>query len=234
MNQTIVEALNSYANPAKIADYKRFFKTGRGEYGEGDCFLGINVPNTRRVVKCYYKTMSFDEIEAFLYSPYHEHRLFALLVLVALFQAKDLDYQTPIYNFYLKHIHQINNWDLVDSSASYIVGSYLLQRNRSILHQWATSSHLWTRRIAIVSTFAFIKAGDFEDSLALSDQLLHDSHDLIHKAVGWVLRTIGDHDINRLIAYLNPRYKQMPRTMLRYAIEKFDEPLRQSYLKGLV
>ncbi|MBN2826203.1 MAG: DNA alkylation repair protein [Campylobacterales bacterium] len=234
MNPTVAHELANYANPAKISDFMRFFKTGKGEYGEGDQFLGIKVPDTRKVVKKYFRTMSLYEIQEFLYSPYHEHRLFALLVLVALYSAKDLDNKATIYHFYLNHTAQINNWDLVDVTAPRIVGHYLLDKDRSLLYNFARSHNLWEKRIAIIATFAFIKAGEFEDTFALADILLKDTHDLIHKAVGWAIREVGNKDTQAMIAYLNPRYKQMPRTMLRYAIEKLDEDLRQKYLKGVI
>jgi 3-methyladenine DNA glycosylase AlkD len=234
MNQTIADELKSYANPAKIADYMRFFKTGKGDYGEGDQFLGIKVPDTRKVVKKYFRSMSLNEIQEFLYSPYHEHRMFALLVLVALYKSKRLDNKATIYHFYINHTTQINNWDLIDVTCPHIVGTHLLDRDRSLLYHFARSNDLWQKRIAIISTFAFIKAGEFEDTFAIADILLEDRHDLIHKAVGWAIRNVGIQDLQSMLAFLNPRYKKMPRTMLRYAIEKLDEPLRQKYLKGLV
>lgn len=237
MNPLIVEELDSYANKAKIADSMRFFKTGVGEYGEGDLFLGIKVPDTRKVVKKHFKNIGFDEIEAFLYSKYHEHRLFALLVLVEQYKAKkssNISKQEAIYHFYLKHISQINNWDLVDVSAHHIIGAHLLDKDRSLLYELASSDDLWQKRISIISTFAFINAGQFEDTLNIADILLEDTHDLIHKAVGWALRNVGDKDLQSELDYLASRYQKMPRTMLRYAIEKFNEELRQKYLKGTV
>lgn len=232
MNKDIVNALNSYANRAKIPDYMRFFKTGKGEYGEGDQFLGIKVPDIRKVVKKYFMSLSLNEIQEFLYSPYHEHRMFALLVLVALYQSKRLDNKATIYHFYLNHTAQINNWDLVDVTCPHIVGDYLLDKDRSLLYRYAVSDNLWEKRIAIIATFAFIKAGEFEDTFAIANLLLDDKHDLIHKAVGWAIRNVGNKNLKAELEYLNPRYKKMPRTMLRYAIEKFDEPLRLQYLKG--
>jgi len=234
MNPTILDELNSYANSDKIPDYSRFFKTGIGEYGEGDQFLGIKVPDTRKVVKKYFKHMSLNEIQEFLYSTYHEHRLFALLVLVALYQSKQLDNKATIYHFYLNHTAQINNWDLVDVTSPHIVGTHLLDKDRSILYRFAVSDDLWEKRIAIISTFAFIKVGEFDDTLMIADLLLRDTHDLIHKAVGWAIRNVGNQDLQAMLEYLNPRYKTMPRTMLRYAIEKLDEALRQQYLKGVI
>jgi len=232
MKSSIVNELSSYANPDKISDYMRFFKTGRGEYGEGDQFLGIKVPDIRRVVKKHYHSLALNEVQEFLYSPYHEHRMFALLVLVTLYQSKRLDNKVTIYHFYLNHTAQINSWDLVDVTSPHIVGAHLLNRDRFILYRFARSKDLWERRIAIIATFAFIKADEFEDTFAIADILLEDSHDLIHKAVGWAIRNVGNKNLQAQIEYLNPRYKQMPRTMLRYAIEKFDEPLRLQYLKG--
>ncbi|MEA2028775.1 MAG: DNA alkylation repair protein [Campylobacterota bacterium] len=263
MKHSVVNELKSYANSDKISDCMRFFKTGKGEYGEGDQFLGIKVPDIRKVVKKHYSSLSLNEIQEFLYSPYHEHRMFALLVLVALYQSKRFDNRllpklgtgalapafgeakaitsnefweksnkATIYHFYINHTAQINNWDLIDVTCPHIVGVHLLNRDRSILYRFARSNHLWERRIAIITTFAFIKAGEFEDTFAIADILLKDTHDLIHKAVGWAIRTVGNKNLEAEIEYLNPRYKQMPRTMLRYAIEKFDEPLRLQYLRG--
>jgi len=236
MNQAIADELSSYATPDKIPDYMRFFKTGKGEYAEGDKFLGIKVPDTRKVVKKYFKTMSFDEIKAFLYSPYHEHRLFALLVLVAQYQSKDFEDKKAICGFYIKHIDQINNWDLVDVTAPHILGDYLLKDRKHIhlLYSFSHSSKLWRRRIAIISSFAFIKVNNIKLTLELVDYRLIDEekHDLMHKAMGWAIRKVGDKDLQAMLDYLKPRYKKMPRTMLRYAIEKLDEPLRQAYLKG--
>lgn len=233
MKKAIVYELESYAN--KIADSMRFFKTGEGDYGEGDKFLGIKVPDTRKVVKKYFAQLSLKEIEEFLYSPFHEHRLFALLVLVAQYKSKKLTtnaQREAIYNFYITHTKQINNWDLVDVTTSHIVGVHLLDKERTLLYTFAHSDDLWKKRIAIVSTFAFINAREYEDTFAIADILLHDKHDLIHKAVGWAIRNVGNKDLDAMLEFLNPRYTKMPRTMLRYAIEKLDEELRLKYLKG--
>ena len=237
MNKQISNELNLYANKDKIADYMRFFKTGVGEYGEGDVFLGIKVPETRKVVKKYFLHMAFDDIKTFLYSKYHEHRLFALLVLVYQYQSKkfsDESKKKAIYKFYMKHNAQINNWDLIDVTCPHIVGAYLLNKDRKILYTMAKSDNLWQKRMAIISTFAFINAGQFDDALNIADILIQDKHDLIHKAVGWALRNIGNKDLQTELDYLKPRYKKMPRTMLRYAIEKFEEDLRQRYLKSMI
>ncbi len=235
MNQIVADELHAYANPAKIPDYMRFFKTGKGDYGEGDLFLGIKVPDTRKVVRKHFTALSMEEIGEFLSSPYHEHRLFALLVLAERYKAKQFAaLREDIYSFYIENTARINNWDLVDVTAPHIVGAHLLGRDRGLLYDFARSDDLWQKRIAIISSFAFIDKGEFGDTFAISDILLRDTHDLIHKAVGWAIRNVGNKDTEAMLAYLAPRYKSMPRTMLRYAIEKLDEDMRQRYLKGLV
>jgi len=235
MEQRIVDELATFANPLKVTDSMRFFKTGEGDYGEGDCFLGIKVPDTRKVVKRHFAHLTHDQIEPFLGSSYHEHRLFALLVLVAQYQSKKfIDQRESIYCFYIDHTPHINNWDLVDVSASHIVGKHLMDGDKALLYRFAHSTNLWQKRIAIIATFAFIDARRYEDTLNISDILLHDTHDLIHKAVGWAIRKVGDGDLDIMLTYLAPRYQTMPRTMLRYAIEKLEEGTRQKYLKGLV
>lgn len=232
----VKEALRTLANVEKISDYMRFFKTDVGEYGEGDKFLGISVPNIRKIVKDFRFTLSLEDVHELLYSPYHEERMFALLYLVAWYESKKTaeDVKEQIYTFYINHTSQINNWDLVDVTAPHIVGVHLLTRDRTILYDLANSNDLWKKRIAIVSTFAFIKAKEYEDTLNIAEILLNDKHDLIHKAVGWALRTVGNSDLKVELEFLKPRYKTMPRTMLRYAIEKFDEELRQAYLQSRV
>jgi len=212
----------------------RFFKTAKGDYGEGDIFLGIKVPDNRKVVKKYYKDISMEDVKTFLYSGYHEERLFALLILVAKYKKSSQTQKEEIFNFYIKHIKQVNNWDLVDVTCYHIIGAHLLDKERTLLYTLANSDDLWQKRIAIVSTFAFINAGEFDDTFAIADILLHDKHDLIHKAVGWAIRNVGNKNLPKMLEFLNPRYKTMPRTMLRYAIEKLDENLRQAYLKGKV
>jgi len=228
--------LHSLANPVKIPDYKRFFKTGKGGYGEGDQFLGVKVPDIRKVVKDYRFILTYEEIEQLLYSQHHEERMLALLILVARYKSKKLNLsdKQKIYNFYISHISQINNWDLIDVTCPHIIGVHLLDKDRTILYDFAASNELWEKRISIVSTFAFINSHQYQDTLSIADILLKDEHDLIHKAVGWAIRNVGIKDLQTEIEFLNSRYKNMPRTMLRYAIEKFDEPLRQHYLKGQV
>ena len=214
---------------AKILQW--FFKTGPGEYGEGDVFVGVRVPVLRKVMKEFAPA---DEatLDALLQSAVHEDRLMALLILVSQFEKGNEAERTRLYRFYLAHTARINNWDLVDVSAPQVVGGYLAGRSRRPLYRLAESPSLWERRISILATFTFIRQGDFSDALALADRLLHDREDLMHKAVGWMLREVGKRDVTVLEAFLKPRCKTMPRTMLRYAIEKFPEPKRQAYLKA--
>lgn len=232
-------------NEEQIANLSRFFKTGPGQYGEGDLFLGIKVPQTRQVVKEHWKECTLIDVETLIVSPYHEIRLCALLILVQLYKHahRDEAFQQQCVNFYLSHTEYINNWDLVDLSCYEILGPWLLTRDRSILYDLARNGKtMWEQRIAIVSSMAFVRHGECDDCLAISDILLHHPHDLIHKAVGWLLREVDERDGERLRAYLCstapgdtlPRYRFMPRTMLRYAIEHFPEEERQAYLHGEV
>jgi len=229
--QEIIHHLEKLANPEIAAHSRRFFKTGEGEYGAGDQFLGIRVPVIRQAV-IKFKHTSIEESEHLLHSPFHEIRLFALLLLVRLFSGGKPDERKTIYELYLRNSGYINNWDLVDSSAPYIIGPYLEHRARGVLYDLARSDVLWERRIAMMSTFYFIKKNDFDDALRIAGILLPDNEDLIHKAVGWMLREIGKRDVSAETAFLNKHYRQMPRTMLRYAIEKFSPTERQNYLKG--
>ena len=234
MKNQAIAYLHSFANPKKVEESKRFFKTGVGEYGEGDKFLGITVPNIRVAVKRYRFELSLEELSKIIQSKFHEERAFALMVLVCKVRAKRVvkESKEEIFNFYIQHKAFVNNWDLVDVSAPYVMGGYLLDKDRGILYEFAQSDNLWEKRIAIISTFAFINAHQFRDTFAIADILLHDEHDLIHKAVGWAIRNVGIKNFHEEETFLKTRYKNMPRTMLRYAIEKFDEPLRQKYLKG--
>ena len=228
------QAVHQLANPAIAAHSQRFFKTGPGQYGEGDRFLGIRVPQLRRLVPLFI-TAPLDDLLSLLRSPYHEERLLALLLMVARFQRGEVAEQSRIYTGYLAHTAFINNWDLVDCSAPSLVGGWLsTQNDREILHTLARSSSLWERRIAIMATFFFIRQGYFADCLALSTRLLHDRHDLIHKAVGWMLREIGKKDQVTAKHFLDQHYRTMPRTMLRYAIESLPPAERQAYLLGTV
>jgi 3-methyladenine DNA glycosylase AlkD len=221
--------LKKLANPEKIPIYQNFFKTGKGEYGEGDIFIGATVPQSRSVAK-KYSNLSLEEISQLLNSKIHEERLVALLILVHNYQ-KNPD---KIFKFYLKNTRKINNWDLVDLSAHKIIGAHLENKDRSLLYKLARSSSLWEKRISIIATAHFIKDNQFEDTLAISKIILHDTHDLIQKAVGWMLREVGKRDIPTLETFLKKNYKTMPRTTLRYAIEKFPEEVRQKYLKGKI
>jgi len=225
--------LQRLADPTIAEHSQRFFKTGPGQYGEGDVFLGIRVPVLRKLVK-QYRHLDFADAAILLNSPHHEQRLFALLVLVRLYERADEPARDEIFSHYLGNINLINNWDLVDTTAPHIVGRHLHNRDRSILHELALSSSLWERRVAIISTFYFIRQGDFADTLAIATTLLQDGEDLIHKAVGWMLREIGKREGSTLDKHLCRYYRQMPRTMLRYAIERLAEPRRQAFLRGEV
>lgn len=227
------QSVNKLANPAQAKILSRFFKTGKGEYGEGDEFLGIKVPISRKTAKQFY-ALSLDEIQELINSKIHEERLIALFILTEQFRKGDEAKKRSIFHFYLKNTKQVNNWDLVDLSAERIIGSYLFDKDKNILFKLARSKNLWERRIAIMSTFHFIKIGSYDTTLSIADMLLKDEHDLIHKAVGWMLREIGNRDLKTEETYLKKHYKIMPRTMLRYAIEKFPERKRQAYLKGKV
>jgi 3-methyladenine DNA glycosylase AlkD len=222
--------LQKLKNPRQAAILQRFFKTGKGEYAEGDVFLGINVP-TQRNIAGKYSSMQFDDIEKLLSSRIHEERLIGLLILVDRYKKSENTDKEMIVTLYLKNTKQINNWDLVDLSAPSILGKYYIDKDKSILYKLAESDCIWERRISILSTFEFIKNNRFKDTLNISEILLNDKHDLIHKAVGWMLREIGKRDQDLEEKFLKKYYKIMPRTMLRYAIEKFNEINRKSYLR---
>ncbi len=233
-NRLLTEML-SHADPQQVAGLSRFFKTGPGQYGEGDRFLGIKVPVTRAIVKECWKETGFDELEECIRSEYHEVRLAALLTLVQIFThaKKDTALQSRCVDFYLSHTEWINNWDLVDLSCYEILGRWLLDKDRSLLYDLARDGRtIWERRIGIVSTIQFIRHGELDDTYAISEILIDRQpvHDLLQKAVGWLLRETGKHDTDRLRSWLVTHAKQMPRTMLRYAIEKFPEEERQSFL----
>jgi 3-methyladenine DNA glycosylase AlkD len=225
--------LRNQANPEQAKNLSRFFKTDKGEYGESDEFLGIKVPVSRKIAKQFTK-LSLEEIQGLLNSSIHEERLIALFILTEQFRKADAARKKIIYGFYLKNTKRVNNWDLVDLSAEKIIGAYLLFKDKKVLFKLACSKNLWERRIAIMSTFYFIKNGFFETTLKISEILLKDDHDLIHKAVGWMLREIGNRNLKVEEDYLTKHYKNMPRTMLRYAVENFPEKKRQAYLKGKI
>lgn len=225
-----INELVKIQNPEKAKILSGFFKTGKGQYGEGDIFIGITVPQNRDIAKKYYSS-SLNEIKTLLHHPVHEIRLSALLALVRKFdRTKDEASQKEIIEFYLNNTQYINNWDLVDLSCYFILGKYLMNREHDILYALSDSTNLWEQRIAIVTTLAFIRAGKFDTALALSLKYLTHTHDLIHKATGWVLREIGKKDIDVLRHFLNTHAQHMPRTTLRYAIEKLHPTERQHYL----
>lgn len=226
----IVQEMLSIANPEKAAHLQRFFKTGPGQYAEGDIFLGLIVPLTRSIAKANRQT-PLPEVQKLIVNKYHEARLCALLILVDQFKKGSPEEQEKIYRFYLKNARYANNWDLVDLSCPYIIGTHLLDKERDILYQLSQSDNLWEQRISIVSTITFIRNRQFDDTLALAKHFFSHKHDLIHKATGWMLREIGKKDREVLTNFLEVYATQMPRTSLRYAIEHYPEPERQYFLK---
>ncbi len=233
MIDEIQSQLVNLSNPEDGLFLQRFFKTGPGQYGEGDLFRGIRVPQLRRLSKAY-QDISLEHTKRLLRSVYHEDRLLALLILVRKYARADKAGRAGIYKLYLSHTRFISNWDLIDASAEHIIGAYLIDKSREPLYRLAQSPFIWERRIAILATFHFIKRGKFDETIRIAGMLLTDREDLIHKAVGWMLREVGKRDCQREEAFLRAHYRQMPRTMLRYAIEKFPEDKRQRYLKGEV
>jgi 3-methyladenine DNA glycosylase AlkD len=229
MKNSIQTHLRSLADPAIAKVLQGFFKTAPGQYGAGDVFLGIKVPTMRALINTYRGT-SPKVIEALLQSEFHEERFFALLLLMDFYQRGSTGDQQQAYELYLANTARINNWDLVDVSAPHIVGAYLANQPRQKLYQLVQSDSLWERRIAIVATFNFIRSNDFADTLQIAEHLLPDTHDLIHKAVGWMLREVGKRDLAVEEQFLQQHYRSMPRTMLRYAIERFPEMQRKQYL----
>ena len=233
--QNLKNDLKKYQRPDSAKVLQRFFKTGSGEYGEGDVFWGLNTGETRSVAKKYLD-LDLSDAAKLLASKIHEQRSVALMILKHQFEKGDFEKKKKIYQFYLKNISGINNWDLVDCSAPEIMGGYLYlsDSSREILYQFAHSNNLWKKRISIIATFYFIRKKEFKDALKIAKILLNDKEDLIHKAVGWMLREIGNRDLAVEERFLKKHYQKMPRTMLRYAIEKFPEDKRQAYLKGKI
>lgn len=221
--------MRALANVRDAAAASRFFKTGPGEYGAGDRFLGIRVPVLRKLAASH-RGLPLDDVCDLLSSPWHEARLLALLILVWQFNRGGEKERRAIYRLYMRHRHCVNNWDLVDCSAEHIVGAHLRGRSRGRLCQLARARSLWDRRIAIMATFHYVKRGEFDDTLRLAELLLNDSHDLVHKAVGWMLREVGNRNRGVEEAFLQRYASQMPRTMLRYAIERFPQRVRRQYL----
>jgi len=235
MIEDIKKELQKYINPEKAVHYPKFFQAYEGGYGEGDKFIGVTVPNQRKVAKKYYKTISIKDVEKLLQQDIHEYRQTALFILTYKYEkSEETGRKKETVDIYISNTDYINNWDLVDSSAYKILGDYLFDKDKKLLYKMANSSNMWEQRIAIIATLNFIKKGNFEDTLNISKSLIDHDHDLIHKAVGWMLREVGkknyDVEYNFLIKY----YKNMPRTMLRYSIEKFDEEVRQKFLKGKI
>lgn len=226
-------ALREVANPAGAAIKERFYKSGKGEYGEGDKFICVTVPDQRKIAR-QFRELHLREVGKLLDDALHECRLTALFIMVDQFRRGDEPQREAIVEVYFEKMDRVNNWDLVDSSADKILGAHLEHKDRSVLDELAAADHLWRQRIAIVATYHFIRQEDFKDTLRISRTLLNHEHDLIHKAVGWMLREVGNRDRPTLERFLRRRYKKMPRTMLRYAIERFPEELRQAYLRGEV
>lgn len=233
----IKKELKKYAKSDAIEEkFAYFHKTGKGQYAQDDIFIGVTVPDIRKVANEYYKTISLKEVEELLHSKYHEERLLALIILTYKMKKAKEDEQKKIVNLYIRNTKYINGWDLVDLSAHYILGKYLLEHEdkKDILYKFANSNDLWKQRISIVSTWMFIREGKYEDTFKIAEILLNNKQDLIQKAVGWMLREVGKKDFDSEYNFLVKYYKEMPRTMLRYSIERFDEDLRQDFLKGRI
>ena len=222
--------LDRAGDPERAEHLQRFFRTGPGEYGEGDRFLGLRVPEVRAIARRHHELPLPDLADA-LASPWHEHRQAALFVLADRYRRAGPADRETIADFYLEHLDAVNSWDLVDGSAPHVLGAHMLERDRSVLYELAASGHLWRQRVAVLATFAFIRAGQFQDTLRLAELLRDHPHDLIHKAVGWMLREIGKRDRAAEERFLDRHAARMPRTMLRYAIEKFEPERRRSYLQ---
>ena len=227
----VINALKLVATEERRKVNEWFFKTGKGEYGYGDIFIGVTVPNIRKIAKKFSQEISLKELVELIRNPIHEVRLCALIILVNKYKKEDSE---KIYQYYLKHLNSVNNWDLVDTSAPYIVGDYLYKnpKKSKILLEFSQSENLWIRRISIVSTLTFIKNNEFNQTLKIANLLIYDDHDLIHKAVGWMLREIYKRDESLIKQFLRQNYAQIPRTTLRYAIERMDKEERLLYLKG--
>ena len=228
------EEIRALANKEIAQHSLRFFKTDKGEYGHGDLFLGVRAPQIRLIAKKHID-ISITDMKTLIQSKYHEERFLGLIILVNKYaKTKDKKNRNQLYKIYVSSFKYINNWNLVDVTCPHVTGKHLIDKDRTILYKWAKSEDLWTKRIAMVSTFSFIRKNDLEDTFKIAEILLHDEHDLIHKAVGWMLREAGKRDIKKEETFLKKYYKTMPRTMLRYSIEKFPETKRQKYLKGTI
>ena len=230
VHEQVKTELEKLSDPEHAMKLQGFFKTGKGEYGEGDVFIGVRVPDQRRIAK-KYRNIPLTDVLELLRSEIHEHRLTALFILTEQFNKGDEEARRRIVDLYLRNTAYVNNWDLVDSSAHKILGVWLVDKPRGVLYDLAGSESLWERRISIISTFAFINRGDLVDALALAGALVDDGHDLIHKASGWVLREVGKMDQSALEEFLLEYFETMPRTMLRYAIERLPEEWRRFYMR---
>ncbi|WP_367898568.1 DNA alkylation repair protein [Leptospira sp. WS58.C1] len=228
--EDVILEVRNIADPKAVEILSRFFKTGKGEYGEGDLFLGVKVPPLRKISKSY-KGLPLPELQKIVKSKYHEERLLGFFILCEKFQKTRTDKREQLHLFYLKNLKYVNNWDIVDLSSRDLIGDYLIDKKRDLLYKLVKSNNIWERRIAIISTFAFIRKGDFKDTLKISELLLSDKEDLIHKAVGWMLREVGNRSLKSETDFLDKHAHKMPRTMLRYAIEKFPDKLRLKYMK---
>jgi len=229
MLNNLVKELKRNSHPDKAKVYSRFFKTGKGQYGEGDVFIGLTVPEQRALAK-KYAGLGLSDIKKLLYSKYHEHRLTGFFILVYKYNKADEAEKQEIIDFYIQHRNRANNWDLIDCVCDKLLGKHLIDKDKSLLYKLANSESLWDRRIAIISTFEFLKNNQFYDTIRIAKILLNDKHDLIHKAVGWMLREMGKRDETELVRFLGKYHKKMPRTMLRYAVERFPENKRKHYL----
>ncbi|MGJ4788990.1 DNA alkylation repair protein [Leptospira koniambonensis] len=227
----VIQEVRKLADPKAVEILSRFFKTGKGQYGEGDLFLGIKVPPLRKISKLY-KGLPLPELQKIVKSKYHEERLLGFFILCEKFQKTAEEDRKELHLFYLKNLKYVNNWDIVDLSSRELIGDYLIDKKRDILYKLVKSNNMWERRIAIISTYAFIRKGDFKDTLKISELLLTDKEDLIHKAVGWMLREVGNRSLKPETDFLDKHAHKMPRTMLRYAIEKFPTKLKSKYMKA--
>lgn len=228
--EEVVRAIKRKADSDRSVILQRFFKTGKGDYAEGDVFLGLTVPESRNIAKDF-RSISLTEVHKLLRSKIHEVRLVALVILVMQYTKSDQINRKKIFNLYLSQTDHINNWDLVDLSAPHIIGTHVLKGDRKVLYTLALSSNIWERRIAVVATYALIRSGEYADTLAIAKLLIEDKHDLIHKAVGWMLREVGKRDVKMLTAFLDDNCLDLPRTTLRYAIERFPHHKRLKYLR---
>lgn len=229
--EQVIKELKNYSNKEYADHHAQFFKTGKGEYGEGDLFYGLRVPDVRKVSKKYFKDIDLSEIDTLIKNPFHEVRLAALVMLVLKYPKASFSEKEEIFNLYLSNVKYINNWDLVDISAQYIVGPFLFENDiTEKLWDLAQTDHLWSQRISVLATLYFIRQGEYSHTLELSRHFLTHNHDLMHKATGWMLREVGKRDLNVLNSFLDEFHKSMPRTMLRYAIEKLSQERRIHYM----